>query len=150
MPSERNTWAARYSRWRLRRRVKKALALNRRGEVRADALVPTHLENRLTIDWCARDVHPWDRDLRPDDIARLFAQQCLEDVSAAIDRLFLELPEIDLVDFRVSESDSLSSILYGSVTRSAAEAVEAKSVVMKLKQLGVTFRLVNRNLEHLG
>ncbi len=139
----------RYARWRIRRRVRKALALNRRGEVRADGLLLKCFDNRLEIEWFARDVHPWDRDLPACEKARLFAEQCLEDANAAIERLFCELSEIDVIQFKVIDPKSFSSILSGIVTRNAARAADATSAGMKLKQLGVRFRLVDWHFEPL-
>lgn len=64
---------------RIRRRVIKALALNQRGEARRDGLALNYFRDRLEIEWQARNIHPWDRDLPPARVARLFAEQCLDD-----------------------------------------------------------------------
>ena len=137
------------ARRRLRRRVMTALALNRRGEVRPDALALNRFEYCLQIEWRARDVHPWDRDLSAARIARLFAEQCLDDTSAALDRLFSKVPEIDVVEFKVTHPTSGASIMSGSIARSEARTVKASSSGMKLKQLGVTYHLYNWQFEPL-
>jgi hypothetical protein len=61
-----------------------ALALTPRGAVPKDVLAIKSLVVGLRVEWFARDVHPWDRDLPERRKAELFAQQCLEDVDAAI------------------------------------------------------------------
>jgi hypothetical protein len=135
------------ARRRLRRRIIKALALNRRGEVRKDGLSLNHFDNRIEIEWRARNVHPWDRDLAPAPAARLFAEQCLDDANAALERLFAILPEVNVIEFRVIDPTSLAQILSGSVTRKDAEAVRAMSSGMKLKEQGVRYRLNNWRFE---
>ncbi len=150
MSGNRENWRAHYARWRFRRRVKSALALHKRGEVRPDGLVLDRLEHRLQIQWNARDVHPWDRHLPADERAHLFAEQCLEDADAAIDRLFAEFPEIDLIEFQVIDPASTCSILSGSVRRGPVELADHASAGMKLKQRGVRFRLIGWRFEPLS
>ena len=142
-------WRMRRARSRIQRSARRALALNRRGEVRTDGLRLRTLRNRLEIEWGARDVHPWDRDLSACDRAQLFAEQCLEDVNSVLERLFENLPEIDVIEFKVIALDSSCSILSGVVTRSAVDEADAKSAGMRLKQLGVRFRLVNWQFQPL-
>jgi hypothetical protein len=137
------------ARRRLRRRVMAALALNQRGEARADGLSLNRFEQWLEIEWRARDVHPWDRDLSAARIARLFAEQCLDDTSATLDRLFSKIPEIDVLKFKVMHPNSGAPILSGSISRSEARTVKASSPGMKLKQLGVTYNLYNWQFEPL-
>jgi hypothetical protein len=135
------------ARRRLRRRIIKALALNKRGEVRKDGLSLNHFDNRIEIEWRARNVHPWDRDLPPAPAARFFAEQCLDDANAALERLFAILPEINVIEFRVIDPTSRALILSGCVTRKEAEAVRAESSGMKLKKLGVRYQLNNWRFE---
>jgi hypothetical protein len=137
------------ARRQLHRRVMTALALNQRGEARPDGLALNRFEHWLDIEWRARDVHPWDRDLSAARIVRLFAEQCLDDTSAALDRLFSKLPEIDVVEFKVTHPASGAPILSGSISRSEACTVKASSSGMKLKQLGVTYHLYNWQFEPL-
>ncbi len=134
---------------RLRRRVIKALALNQRGEVRPDGLSLNHFQGRLIIEWRAREVHPWDRDLPALRTAQLFAEQCLDDTNAALERLFSDLPEIDVIEFKVMHPISGAPILSGSVARFAARTVRAHSSAMRLKELGVVYRLQNWHFEPL-
>jgi hypothetical protein len=141
---------AAFTRRRLQRRVIRALALNKRGEARSDGLSLSHFENRLQIEWRARHVHPWDRDLPPARIARLFAEQCLEDADAALERLFATLPQIDVIEFKMLDPNSGASILSGTVTRTESMTIRAPSSGMRLKQLGVTYRLQNWRFEPLG
>lgn len=150
MPKNTETWRLRYVRWSLRRRAAKALALNKRGEVRGDGLLVIRFRNRLEIEWRARDVHPWDRNRQPAVVAQLFAEQCLDDANAAIERLFFGFPEVDVIDFKVLDLKSPAPIVSGAVTRAAAETVRATSAGMKLKNLGVNFRLHNWRFEPLS
>lgn len=140
-------WRAHFAHRRLRRRVIKALALNMRGEVRPDGLSLNHLRNEIHVEWRAREIHPWDRDLSPIRIAQLFAEQCLDDANAALERLFSALPEIEVIEFKVIEPESSAPILTGSVTRREAFAVSAVSSGMRLKKLGVKY---NWHFEPLG
>jgi len=84
-------------------RVAHGLALKPRGAVRNDVLAIKQLAVGLRVEWFARDTHPWDRDLPERRQAELFAQQCLEDVDAAIPRLFEGLPEIEVLEISVLE-----------------------------------------------
>lgn len=150
MLGEGQTLRGRYLRWWTRHRVERALALQQRGEARPDGLVLEHLEGHLRIEWNARDVHPWDKDLATEEMARRFAEQCLDDTDSAINRLFENLPEVDVIEFRVIDPISACSILSGSVQRSASSESGATSAAMKLKDRGVRFRLVNWRFEPLA
>ena len=77
---------------RLRRRVIGALGVNCRAGVRNDGLPLRSIRSRLEVEWQARDIHPWDQGIAPEEAAQRFAQQCLEDVDAAISSLFESLP----------------------------------------------------------
>jgi hypothetical protein len=138
-----------FARKRLRCRVVRALALNRRGEARGDGLPLSRFNNRLEIEWRARQVHPWDRDLPPARVAQLFAEQCLDDTRAALERLFSALPEIDVIEFTVTHPVSRALIVAGSVTRRDIRDAKACSSGMRLKQLGVTYRLHDWQFEPL-
>src|ERR1017187_4379453 len=96
---------------RYRRGIERALALDLRDEVRSDGLKRKKLNNRLEIEWCARDIHPWDRHEPPDERACLFVRQCLADTDAAITRLFRELPQVDTIALTVLEPHSGSVIM---------------------------------------
>jgi hypothetical protein len=58
--------------------------------------------------------------------------------------------EIDVIEFTMLEPNSGARILSGAVTRSEAMSVKAPSSGMRLKQLGVTYRLQNWRFEPLG
>jgi hypothetical protein len=138
------------SRKRFHRRVIRALALKKGRAARSDGLSLRHFQNRLQIEWRARHVHPWDQDLPPARVAQLFAEQCLDDTNAALEGLFANLREIDVIEFRVLDADSIALILSGSVSRADAKAANATSAGMKLKQLGVKYQLNSWRFEPLG
>jgi hypothetical protein len=135
---------------RLRRKVIGALEVNRRAGVRNDGLSLNSLRNRLEVEWQARGIHPWDNGLPPERAAQKFVQQCLADVDAAISRLFAALPDTDEIVLRVLDPTTGDPIVAGTVIRSEATAVSAGSVGMKLKSLGLVFRLANWQFESLG
>lgn len=84
-----------------RQGTKNALALHRRGEVRRDGLTLVQASHRLEIEWRARDIHPCDRGCKGAEYELEFTEQSLADTEAALSRLFKELPEIDVIEFRV-------------------------------------------------
>ena len=129
------------------RRVHRALALPPRGGVAKDILLLKQLFVHLRVEWFARDVHPWDRDLSKERQAELFTQQCLEDVDAAIPRLFKELPEIDVVEIGVLDRESNAKIITGVVNRENARASADLSLAMRLNAIGVNYRRSNLRLE---
>lgn len=135
---------------RLRRRVIGALGVNCRAGVRNDGLPLRSIRSRLEVEWQARDIHPWDQGIAPEEAAQRFAQQCLEDVDAAISSLFESLPETDEIELRVFDPTSGNPIVAGAVTRVEAAAATAGSVGMKLKSLGLEYRLANWQFESLG
>ena len=135
---------------RLRRKVISALEVNRRAGVRNDGLSLKSMRNRLEVEWQARDVHPWDQGLPAERTAQKFVQQCLEDVDAAISRLFATLPDTDEIVLRVLDPTSGDPIVVGTVTRAEAAAATAGSVGMKLKSLGLVYRLADWRFESLS
>ena len=135
---------------RLRRKVIGALEVNRRAGIRNDGLSLKSMRNRLEVEWQAREIHPWDQGLPPERTAQRFVQQCLEDVDAAISRLFATLPDIDEIVLRVLDPTSGEPIVAGTVTRAEAAAASAGSLGMKLKSLGLVYRLANWQFESLG
>lgn len=120
--------------------IRQALALNLRGEARKDGLKLKKALNRLEIEWRARDVHPWDRNVSPEEKGHLFVEQCLADTEAAILRLFEALPQVDILELRVVDPRSEATILAGAVNRSTMEDNDRLSVGMRLKLSGVNFR----------
>jgi hypothetical protein len=135
--------ASRRACW-LRRSITQALALNR-TEVRPDGLRAGEISLRLAISWRARDVHPWDHDLVGERRARRLMEQTFSDTEAALERLFVNLPEVDLIDFRVLETDARRDgiLMRGSISRLDFETWHPSSKVMRLKLLGVNYNLVN-------
>ena len=121
-----------------RRRIEQALELERRGEVRQDGLQLGEMQHRLEIRWRARGVHPWDRHLPRDERHARFIEQALIDTEAAIARLFEALPEVDLIDLRVTDPASDATMLSGAVHRSDFQNVRPlPSVRMRLMEMGV-------------
>ncbi len=122
------------------RRVASALTLKPRGAVRNDVLFIQDLSLRLHVEWLARDVHPWDRDLPERRQAELFAQQCLEDVDAAVARLFERLHEIDVLEIGVLERSSKTRIIAGTIHRSDLVAQQGSSLGIRLRMIGINYR----------
>jgi hypothetical protein len=131
--------------------IERALALHMRGEVRSDGLDPINLTTQLLIEWRARDVHPWDRDLlSPARRAAAFVQQSLADTKAAIHRLFDVLPQVDVIALRVLDQTSEAVIISGTVSRRAASARdESLSIGMRLLYLGLTYHSAGSLFEPL-
>jgi len=124
-----------------------ALALYRRGEARNDGLTLDHVCSRLEITWLARNIHPWDRDCPRAESETLFAEQALADTEAAVWRIFESLPHIDVIELSVLEPTSGALIATGAVHRSASNAARSPllSVGMRLRELGITYRLDARD-----
>jgi hypothetical protein len=135
---------------RYQRIVENALALNRRGEVRSDGLRLAKVQNRLEIEWRARDVHPWDRDLPPKQRLPIFIEQCLADTEAAVSRLFHAFPQLDVIELRVVEPASEKAIMEGTVYRSVLNKDRRLlSVKMRVLELGINYRLVGSHFQSL-
>ena len=132
----------RHDNLKFQRRVENALALHLRGEARSDGLQLKKLNNRLEIEWWARDIHPWDRSDPPERRAWRFFQQSLADTKAAITRLFQALPQVDVITLTVLERNSESVMMAGTVDRSQAQPDAALSVGMWLWQRGIAYRMV--------
>jgi hypothetical protein len=131
--------------------VRRALSLRPRGAVPNDVLVLDNLilsARCLKLEWRARDVHPWDRELPLTEQAELFSEQALQDTDAALIRLFQGLPEIEQIDFQVLKPDGLGDvILAGVVDRESVLAPELQlSLRMRLLNLGVTYQMVDTRL----
>jgi hypothetical protein len=101
----------------------------------------------LQVEWLAREVHPWNRDLPDDQLERLFTQQCLDDTDAAISRIFKEIPVLDTIEVCVRRRPDGPALLAGTVRRNALEMNDHASVGMRLRGLGVRFRINNLRLE---
>ena len=125
--------------FRHERKIKRALTLNQRSDMRSDGLKLKNVCNRLEIEWCARDIHPWDRHDPPETRASLFVRQCLNDTDAAITRLFETLPQVDVIAVRVLEPATEEVIVAGTVRRAAPAPDTVLSAGMRLRQRGVTY-----------
>ena len=134
---------------RRRAQIEKALALNLRGEARSDGLEMTSLCSRLEIEWRARDIHPWDLGVALERRAAMFVEQCLSDADAAIMRLFDKLPWVDIIDVNVLDPDSDETIMTGTVYRPAPEKELERSAAMRVKDLGLNYRVRGWKFESL-
>jgi hypothetical protein len=86
--------------------------------VKRDGLTPISVATHLEIEWRARDIHPWDRDLLSvSERTATFVDQALHDTEAAICRLFTMLPPLEVFKVRVRDRTSDNVILSGSVSR---------------------------------
>jgi hypothetical protein len=133
------TCLGKLERLRYRRRIKRALALHVRGEVRTDGLDLISLYNRLDIQWRARDIHPWDRDVPEDEKTSIFVAQSMADTEAAILRLFAALPQVDVIGITVLGRAIESPMIAGTVRRADLETARGlPSIRMRLKRLGIT------------
>jgi hypothetical protein len=127
--------------------VVRSLALHRRGAVRSDGLRLSYVRTKLQIEWCARDIHPWDRDLPPDQAERRFAAQCLDDTNAAIGRLFAQIPAVDTIELSVKREPSQPPLVAGTVDREDFRRNKHLSIGMRLRLLGLKFRMGSLRLD---
>lgn len=131
--------------------VKRALALRPRGTIPNDVLALNSLRlsgHCLQLEWRARDIHPWDRDL-PDSLqAELFSIQALQDTDAALIRLFQRLPEVEQIKFQVFKPKAVGRvILMGVVDCETALALDPpRSLRMRLNMLGVRYKMAEDQL----
>jgi len=141
--------------WKLRRLrslLDSALALHHRGEVRTDSLSLVDYSMKLTVTWRARHIHPWDRDLAEELIASRLVDQTLHDAEDAVERIFSAFPEAGSLDVSVFECDPESNrvIMSGLVMRSELGRSVAASIGMRLRMLGINYRLVNQRFEAIA
>ena len=130
--------------------VSGALSLRPRGAMGKDGLVVRNLSARLRMQLLARSIHPWDRDRPSNERNELFVQQCLEDVSIAIPKLFHSMPEIDEMEIVVLDPRSKTPIISGIVKRSDALAANGfTSAGMKLRAMGLAFGRSNSGFERM-
>ncbi|HEV7926357.1 MAG TPA: hypothetical protein VGR14_13435 [Verrucomicrobiae bacterium] len=163
---------------RVRRIVRKALALAPRGCVRNDVLMLHELREfsgqELQLHWWARNVHPWDHNLSVARQSELFSQQALHDTESALIRLFRRLPDLHEIAFRVlypgvpnpvipGENEQRDEvpleryeiepkvILTGNVERNdVIPEPFSPSIKMRLLMMGVRFLMVGGHLEPLA
>jgi hypothetical protein len=123
------------------RKISRALALHLRGESRSDGLTLNRKHTRLMLEWRARDIHPWDRAVCPENRSALFVQQCFADTGAALSRLFEQLPQSDSIHVRVLHPHSDAVIMAGVVSRASLKTTRPLSDRIWLGQIGLCFRL---------
>jgi hypothetical protein len=135
-------WVKARSRLRWRHRLTAALRLEIRGAVAHDQLKVKRCTTQLEIEWFARELHPWDRDLSPDQQTKMFVDRAVVDTVAAIEQLFEDVPEIDDLNVRVwDRTPPGEPLLFGTVSRAELEECpEHCSPMMKLKSLGLVFQ----------
>ena len=132
------------------RRIENVLRRIGRGEVRRDGLQLDKVSHRLEIQWRARDIHAWDRDLPFERRALIFVEQTLADTEAVINGLFESLPQVDVIDLAVLEPESDHTMMAGTVSRSVAtDHRRLLSIKMRLSELGVQYRLAGSRFEAL-
>lgn len=129
--------------------VSRALSLKPRGAIGNDGLVVQNLSAKLRVQLLARRIHPWDRDRPASERSELFVQQCLEDVSTAIPRLFRSMAEIDEMEITVLDPRDKSAIIAGVVTRMDALATNSLPAGMKLKAMGLAYGRTNSGFERM-
>ncbi|HUN57003.1 MAG TPA: hypothetical protein VMU41_02725 [Candidatus Binataceae bacterium] len=136
---------------KLRESADKALALHLRGEARTDDPQLLDMTVRMQMRWRARELHPWDRDLPPARAARKLAQQTLSDTEAALERLFSACPDVDVIELSVIEPnpDGNRRVMFGTVRRDEFTQWHPLSTDMRLRLIGLHYRLVDENLEAL-
>jgi hypothetical protein len=125
----------------IRSLVNRSLALRPRGGVVNDRLVLHKLSGQLQLEWHARAVHPWDRDLPPCRQVEAYFEQAVADTDLAIRRIFQRLPEIAVIEIRVLDTqDPTKIVLAGVVTREdALDADLPYSAKMRLKMMGIQY-----------
>jgi hypothetical protein len=101
-------------------------------------LTVTRISTELRVEWCARGVHPWDRDLPTHQRDENVLEQCRHDTIVAVQRLFDQLIEIDVIEIRVVEPPPSARILLaGTVSRQDLTAATTRSSRMRLKLMGI-------------
>jgi len=129
--------------------VSRALSLRPRGAICNDGLVVRNLSARLKVQLLARPIHPWDRNRPANERNEMFVQQCLEDVSTAIPKLFRSMPEIDEMEITVLDPRDKSAIIAGVVTRVDALTSNCLPAGMKLRSMGLAYGRTNSGFERM-
>jgi len=129
--------------------VSRALSLKPRGAVGNDGMIVKNLSAKLRVHLVARPIHPWDRDRPKNERIDLFVQQCLEDVSNAIPKLFRSMPELDELEAIVLDPRGKKTVISGVVKRADALSSCGFSAGMKLRSMGLAFARSNSGFERL-
>ena len=127
--------------------VQEALALTPRGGVAYDVLRMQSVSASMQVQWTARPIHPWDKDLPIEHQDEAFASQCLRDVDEAIARLFARLASIEHLEIAVIHPQSRTNIVAGLVSRADFVAAKRLSVPMRLKMAGVAYEIGRGGLQ---
>jgi hypothetical protein len=127
--------------------VSRALSLRPRGAIGNDGLVVHSLSARLRGQLLARPIHPWDRDRPANERSELFVQQCLEDLSTAIPKLFHSMPEE--MEVTVLDPRGKGAIIAGIVKKSDALSSNCLSAGMKLRAMGLAYGRSNSGFERM-
>lgn len=131
----------------IREQVSRALSLKPRGGVGKDELVVRNLSASLRVVLLARPIHPWDRDRPAHERNELFVQQCLEDVSIAIPKLFRNMAEISEIEVTVLHPRNKRAIMVGIVNRGDALTPNGLPAGMKLRAMGLEYGRNNSGFE---
>jgi hypothetical protein len=137
-----------WERRRLRNRVIKGLELAPRGGVAKDRLQLRQASLSLSVEWQARDIHPWDGDLPLAQQTARFTRELMTDTLVAIRQLFDDLAEVDVIQIRVcGPNEPDRAVLAGTVCRNDLNtAASCPSPAMSLRLLGIQPHLVERSL----
>jgi len=128
--------------------IARALTVRPRGGVRNDnSLRLIRVVGQLRVEWCARGVHPWDRDLPANIRAESFLEQALLDTDSVITKLFQAVPtEIERIEIRVLHPISLERVIIaGIIDREDLSRSLSPSLKMRLKMFGINYSCVNGN-----
>jgi hypothetical protein len=132
---------------KMTREVTRSLRLRPRGAIAHDVLHLAALSLRLRVEWRAREAHPWNHDLSTRRQAQLFARQCLEDVDAAIMRLFERVPEMQVLEIVVRAPRSEVVLMSGVVHRDDFREASHLALQMKLRTIGIKYQLFDCRFE---
>jgi hypothetical protein len=79
-------------------------------------------------------------------------EQTLGDTEAAIERIFSAFAEVDALEVNVFEKDPAShrAIMSGMVLRSDLGLCSSSSIRMRLRMLGINYRLVNDHFDPIA
>jgi glutamate synthase domain-containing protein 2 len=130
--------------------VTRALALPPRGGISRDVLRLESVSTHMALTWTARAFHPWDRHLPSGEQDESFAIQCLEDVDAAVTRLFERFDIVESLDVDVVHPVSQAKILSGRVSRADFVANARVSIAMRLKMAGLAYEFGRGGLQPLA
>ena len=77
------------------------------------------------------------------------ARQCLSDTEAVLERLFEKCPDVDVIELSVIEPnpDGNRRVLFGSVRRDEFAQWHPLSTDMRLRLVGLHYRMVDEELE---